>query len=268
MDKNFYLIKQKSGQLFSDKGQRLAVTYLQIPGTVVLAKNKLDENRWIFKIGIKEKKLAKCKQPQQKLFAKIGCKNGYYHIREITSKKELEVKTGEPLLINELVKEGDWLAVSAKSKGRGFAGVMKRWGFKGGPKTHGQSDRARAIGSIGQRTDPGRVRKGKKMAGHMGNKTKTLRALNVLKIDLDKQTIVLGGMVPGARGSLVTISRLDRKSKKVELIDTQPKKEELNKSNPAVIKENKPTEPAEEKTLVNKESKEDKPNQTNIKKEK
>jgi len=92
--------------------------------------------------------------------------------------------------------------------GKGFAGVVKRWGFKGGPKTHGQSDRERAIGSIGQRTDPGRVWKGKKMPGHMGVEKKTVKNLRIFKIDNEKNEILIAGLIPGGRNGLVEIKRL------------------------------------------------------------
>ena len=86
-------------------------------------------------------------------------------------------------------------------------GVVKRWGFKGGPKTHGQSDRWRAPGSIGQGTDPGRVHKGKKMAGRMGGKRVTVRNLQVIKVDVEKQELWVAGVVPGNKGGLVEITR-------------------------------------------------------------
>ena len=100
--------------------------------------------------------------------------------------------------------KGDVINVSGVSKGRGFTGVVKRWGFAGGPKTHGQSDRVRAPGSIGGGTDPGRVFKGKKMAGRMGGKNVTVRNLEVVGIDNDY--VLIKGGIPGSRQSEVKIS--------------------------------------------------------------
>ncbi len=102
-------------------------------------------------------------------------------------------------------EKGDFVIVSGKSKGKGFAGVMKRWGFKGGPRTHGQSDRERAPGSIGGTTDPGRVWPGKKMPGRMGGNKVTVKGLKILEIDKSNNILKIGGSVPGPRGNEITI---------------------------------------------------------------
>lgn len=91
-----------------------------------------------------------------------------------------------------------------KSKGKGWAGVMKKWGFHGGPATRGQSDKARSAGSIGAQS-PGRVFKGKKMAGRMGNKRVTLHNVKIIKVDLDANELIVSGPVPGARNSEVLV---------------------------------------------------------------
>src|SRR3989338_9041385 len=101
---------------------------------------------------------------------------------------------------------GDKIKVTGTTKGRGFTGVVKRWGFRGGPKTHGQSDRHRAPGSIGQGTTPGRVFKGKKMAGRSGSSTKTITGLKVVRVDAEKNELLVSGAVPGAKGGIVKVS--------------------------------------------------------------
>lgn len=103
------------------------------------------------------------------------------------------------------LKSGDLVNITGVSKGTGFTGVMKRWGFKGGPKTHGQSDRKRAPGSIGQTTSPGRVWKGKKMAGRAGRKTVTIKKLKVVDFDQKSKILTVSGPIPGARKGLVRI---------------------------------------------------------------
>ena len=103
------------------------------------------------------------------------------------------------------------LDVIGKSKGRGFAGSMKRHGFAGGPRTHGQSDRSRAPGSIGGGTTPGKVFKGLKMAGHMGNERITVKGLEVVSVDPDRNLLFLKGGVPGAPNGLLQIRRLRKK---------------------------------------------------------
>jgi large subunit ribosomal protein L3 len=101
-------------------------------------------------------------------------------------------------------KEGEKVAVSGTSKGRGFQGVVKRHGFHGGPKSHGQKNRLRAPGSIGA-TAPQRVIKGRRMAGHMGNVRVTVRNLVIAQILPEERTIILRGAVPGSRGGVVEI---------------------------------------------------------------
>jgi len=105
---------------------------------------------------------------------------------------------------------GDLVDVTGISKGKGFAGVVKRYHFSGGPKTHGQSDRHRAPGSIGAGTTPGRVLKGLKMAGHMGNERVTVRRLKVVQADADRNLLLVRGAVPGSRKGLLTIKRSSR----------------------------------------------------------
>lgn len=112
------------------------------------------------------------------------------------------IRTDEPGL-----KAGDLVNVSGISKGRGFTGVVKRWDFKGGPRTHGQSDRERAPGSIGQTTSPGRVWKGKKMAGRAGGQKVTIKNLKVFDFDKKNNILSVSGPVPGPRRGLVKIKK-------------------------------------------------------------
>jgi large subunit ribosomal protein L3 len=105
----------------------------------------------------------------------------------------------------DLFNEGDLVDVTSKSRGRGFAGGVRRWGFHGGPKTHGQSDRHRAPGSIGSGTTPGRVYKGQKMAGHMGDAQVTVKNLKVIARDEAKGLLLVAGAVPGATNAMVRV---------------------------------------------------------------
>jgi large subunit ribosomal protein L3 len=106
-----------------------------------------------------------------------------------------------------MFQPGDTVDVIGISKGKGFAGVVKRHGFGGGPKTHGQSDRWRAPGSIGSGTTPGRVKKGMKMAGRMGNDRVTARNLVVVKADTERNILVVKGAVPGANNGIILIGK-------------------------------------------------------------
>ena len=105
----------------------------------------------------------------------------------------------------DIFEDGQKIDVSGLTKGKGFAGVVKRYGFRGGDATHGNSLSHRAPGSIGQCQTPGRVFKGKRMAGHMGDKKRTLQNLSIVKVDADRNLLLVKGSVPGATGSDVII---------------------------------------------------------------
>lgn len=135
------------------------------------------------------------------------------HLREIRV-RELDVEEGECILA-DVFEVGDWVDIVGNSKGRGFAGVVKRHGFRGGPKTHGQSDRQRAPGSIGACATPGRVWKGLRMAGRMGNKRITASSQRVELVDPERNLLAIRGSVPGANGGLVMIKQA-RKSKELQ----------------------------------------------------
>ncbi|MGC8875395.1 MAG: 50S ribosomal protein L3 [Chloroflexia bacterium] len=109
---------------------------------------------------------------------------------------------------------GDYVDVIGTSKGRGFAGVMKRHGFRGGPRTHGQSDRARAPGGISASTYPGRVPKGKRMAGRMGGRRVTVQGLRVVEVDPERNLLLVRGSVPGSNGGLLRVRKSIKRRKK------------------------------------------------------
>jgi len=129
--------------------------------------------------------------------------------REMTFEEGME--KGTVISPKDVVTVGSICDIQGTSKGKGFAGVMKRWNFAGGPKTHGQSDRARAPGSIGQGTTPGRVHKGKKMPGRMGSDTVTVKKSTIVLFNEADNTIWVTGPVPGSRHSLVRLTVTDQK---------------------------------------------------------
>jgi large subunit ribosomal protein L3 len=126
------------------------------------------------------------------------------HLKEFRTGRIGEYQVGQVLTVEQF-EIGDQVDVVGKSKGRGFAGVVKRHGFAGGPKTHGQSDRQRAPGSIGATSGMSRVIKGLKMAGRMGNARVSSQNIRVVRVDPDRNLIAVRGSVPGSKGSLVTI---------------------------------------------------------------
>src|SRR3990167_3885281 len=146
-------------------------------------------------------------------------KHGYEAVvvkSQVTSHKSQlrEIRTGEKMepgteiKLEEVLKVGDVVRVAGISKGKGFAGVVKRHGFAGGPRTHGQSDRERAPGSSGSTTTPGRVYKGKRRAGRMGNERISVKGLKVLEVDTQNNLLTIIGSVPGSRGGQLEVSRI------------------------------------------------------------
>ena len=134
-------------------------------------------------------------------------------LREVKADDVAEFEVGQ-VLKADIFAQGEVVDVTGTSKGRGFQGGVKRHGFRGGPKTHGQSDRHRAPGSIGSSATPGRVFKGLRMAGHMGNERVTVQNLRVLRVDPDRNLLLIEGSVPGPNKGLVIIRRAAKAGKK------------------------------------------------------
>lgn len=128
------------------------------------------------------------------------------HLREIRTDDVDRYQLGQVLDVS-LFAEGDVVDVTGTSKGKGFQGVVRRHGFKGGPKTHGQSDRLRGPGAIGAGTTPGRVVKGLRMAGHMGNVQSSVLNLQVVKVDAERNLLLVRGAVPGSINGLVLVRK-------------------------------------------------------------
>lgn len=127
--------------------------------------------------------------------------------KEVRIVSENDLKVGEALS-PDIFAEGDVVEVKGVTKGKGFQGVVRKFGFAGGPKTHGQSDRQRAPGSIGAGTTPGRVWKGKKMPGRLGGQQSTIKNIKIVKVLKEKGLICVSGSVPGSKGGLVLIKEL------------------------------------------------------------
>jgi len=216
-------------QAWSKTGKRLAVTKCKVqPNAVVgITETSVTDKStrtWnkkpqtIIEVGYGAKKLKNMDKPLRTRLEKSGFSFGVSQIKGLKQSSETEspLKIGDSIVLEQVLEVGDLVKVQGVTKGRGFAGAMKRYGFHGGPKTHGQSDRSRAVGSIGPGTTPGRVWKGKRMPGHYGVDTKTVYGLTVLHIDLANQEIWLSGPVPGFNSSYLKIEKTGKK-KPVEL---------------------------------------------------
>ena len=198
------LIGKKVGmtQLFDDAGKAVPVTVIKAGPCYVTQVRTVEQDGYnAVQLGFEETK------PQRLSGGELGHlkKNELPPLRILREfRTEDEVEIGQSLTV-EVFEEGERVDVVGKSKGRGFAGVVKRYGFSGGPKTHGQSDRHRAPGSIGAGSTPGRVFKGKRMPGRMGNDTVTSQNLLVARIDPENDLIAVQGSVPGPKNGLVII---------------------------------------------------------------
>jgi large subunit ribosomal protein L3 len=192
-------------QIFEEDGTAVPVTAIEAgPCIVVQVKTQERDGYQAVQLGFGSRK--RVNSPQKGHMKGLG---QFRYLREFRVDDLQAWEVGKKVGC-EIFQRGDYVHVSGASKGRGFAGVMKRHGFHGGPKTHGQSDRARAPGSIGAGTDPGRVIKGKKMAGHMGTGQVTVKNLRVIDSNPASGIIMVKGAVPGNEGELVRI-RMARK---------------------------------------------------------
>ncbi|MFQ5886833.1 MAG: 50S ribosomal protein L3, partial [Anaerolineae bacterium] len=185
-------------------GNVIPVTVIEAgPCFVTQVKPKERDGYQSIQLGFEEVKLKRLTKGQLGHLRKRDLPPLRY-LREIRVNDVSGYEEGQKIRVS-IFDVGDLVDVAGISKGRGFAGVVKRHGFKGGPKTHGQSDRHRAPGSIGQTTTPGRVYKGKRMAGHMGNERVTVQNLRVVLVDPERNLLAVKGAVPGARNGLLLI---------------------------------------------------------------
>jgi large subunit ribosomal protein L3 len=192
-------------QVFEENGEAVPVTVIETtPNVVVQVKTRENDGYEAVQIGFGERK--RLNSPQKGHMRDLG---NFRYLREVKVDDVANWEIGKKVGC-EIFEPGDLVDVSGTTKGRGFAGVMKRHNFRGGPKTHGQSDRARAPGSIGAGTDPGRVIKGMKMAGHMGTLQATVKNLKVVRVDQKKGVLLVRGAVPGNNGVLVKVRKSPR----------------------------------------------------------
>lgn len=198
-------------QIYDDNGQLIPVTVIEAgPCFVTQIKTKESDGYDAVQIGYDEVPPRKLTRPQIGHLRKADAPNLRF-LREFPSDpKNLEL--GQRIDVSAFSR-GDYVDVTGTSKGKGFAGVIKRHGFSRQRKTHGQSDRERAPGSLGAGTTPGRTFKGKRMAGRMGHKKVTVQNLQVVLIDPERNMMAIKGAIPGATGGMVVI-RAARKAAK------------------------------------------------------
>jgi len=202
--------KIKMSQVFNQEGVLLPITILKAPQNIVSQIKTLEnDGYWALQLTSGEKKRAN--KPQAGHLQKAGFKINPAQFTEFRLNEEAkDVSLGQKVKVEDVFSPGELVLATGISKGRGFAGVVKRWGFATQPKTHGQSDRERAPGSIGAQT-PGRVFKGKKMPGHFGAKQITTKNLLVLKVIPESQELWVRGAVPGHNNSWIRLKKTGKK---------------------------------------------------------
>lgn len=199
------LIGKKIGmtQIFDENGAALPVTLIEAgPCFVTQIRTVEHEGYSAVQLGFEEVKPKRLTGGQMGHLKRVSLPPLKY-LREFRA-KDVELKEGDKVDVG-VFAIGEKVDVSGTSKGKGFAGAVKRYHFRGGPKTHGQSDRLRGPGSRGSTTTPGRVYKGSRGPGHMGNDSVTAQNLKVVLVDAERNVIGVNGSVPGARGGLVVI---------------------------------------------------------------
>jgi large subunit ribosomal protein L3 len=191
---------------FLDEGECIPVTLVKVEPCVVIQKKTFKKDGYnAIQVGFKEEKESRLNRPLRGHFKSAGEKF-FSHLREIKVSDANEFELGQEIKA-DIFQIGDSVKVSGKSKGRGFSGVMKRWGFGGGRKSHGSRSH-RIPGSIGSSATPSKVARGKKMPGRMGYQRTTLKNLKVLDVRPEMNIIALKGALPGSRNTIIEISKI------------------------------------------------------------
>lgn len=207
------LVGRKRGmtRIFTDEGASVPVTVIEFePNKISQIKSLESDGYTALQVTTDTLKASKVNKPQAGHFAKAKVEAGRV-TNEFTVANIDDYEVGSELSVS-LFSDGQYVDVTGTSKGKGFAGVVKRHNFKTQDATHGNSLAHRAPGSIGQNQTPGRVFKGKKMAGHMGNKQCTTQNLQVARVDSERNLLLIKGAVPGSIGNVVIVKPAVKKS--------------------------------------------------------
>ena len=253
------LIGKKIGMTreFFDSGISVPVTVLSIEkGRILTVITKEKRGYDAIQVGFGKIKTSKLKNQMKGLFAKKATEPKKF-LKEFRVDNISEFKEGNEIGL-ELFKDQKFVDVKSKTIGKGFAGVMKRHNFSGLRASHGVSVSHRSSGSTGQNQDPGKVFKGKKMAGHMGNKFRTIQNLEVIKSDLENNLIFVKGSVPGSKNSLVLIQKNSKKINKITTVEKIQKKQVQSQLLPTKTKQKTKTPEKKEAVSPKPKSKETK----------
>ena len=193
-------------QVFREDGRAMAVTAVEAgPCTVIQVKTNDKEGYSAAQFGFGEAK--RLNKPEKGHLKDLG---QFRYVREFRLGDDETMEVGDKVDVSQFEK-GDFVDIVGISKSKGYAGVVKRHHFRGGPKTHGQSDRHRAPGSIGSTSSPGKVVKGLRMSGRMGNDRVTVKGLEVYMADAEKNLLLVKGAVPGYKNGLLLIKKSSKR---------------------------------------------------------
>jgi large subunit ribosomal protein L3 len=207
-------IKAGMTQVFNENGDSLPVTVIDLKQVVITQVKSVEKNGYnAIQVGMLPKKEKATTKPERG-HAKPSNQPGFHHLQEIRLPVDasLDGLTVGKVLSPDFVKAGDLIDISARSKGKGFQGGMKRYHMAGGFKTHGASVTHRSLGSIGNRADPGKTFKNKKMPGQMGHENTTVQNVKVVRVDTENGLLLVNGSVPGPRSGIVMIQKAVRRS--------------------------------------------------------
>lgn len=199
-----FMLGKKIGmsQIFASNGEIVPVTFIQAGPLVLVQKRESEKDGYrALQFGYGARKTKRIAKAQRGHFGELG---NFEVVRELRLKEESNLKRGDTVNVN-VFKEGDEVNVSGISKAKGFQGVVKRHGFRGAPATHGTKHALREPGSIGGAGLRSHVIKGTRMAGRMGGERVTIEGLTVMKVDAERNVLVVKGATPGARGGLLEI---------------------------------------------------------------
>lgn len=203
---NKFILGKKVGmtQVFTENGTVVPVTVVEAgPLTVVQKKTAETDGYEAVRVGFGEVSEKRLNKPDKGLFTKIKVAPKKY-VKEFRPESVEAFEVGQEIKVADMFQAGDKVDVSGISKGKGFQGTIKRFGQKGGPKTHG-SMYHRRVGSMGSNTTPARVFKGKRLPGHMGLEKVTVQNLDVVRVDAERNLLLIKGAVPGPKGALLTV---------------------------------------------------------------
>ncbi len=203
-------VKAGMTRVFDENGNHIPVTVVKIiPNLITQVKTTEKDGYNAYQVGFGEKRESLLNKPNKGILAKAGVSANVTNFSEVKSESVDAANLGKEVAL-ESFAAGTYVDVTGESKGKGFAGVMKRYNFRGGPAAHG-SHFHRRVGSIGNRATPGRVFKNKKMPGHMGTDKKTVQNIVVVEVNPAKGYLLLKGSVPGAKEGFIKISKALKK---------------------------------------------------------